>query len=130
MFSYKPDHCVTQHSSKYAPSVPPLLSTPFKSLFHLPMALHGHGISTGKIPKGTWMKLAFEVTCLNIYSAYSAFLVAFLIGSTVTFSFVFWFNKVLHSPTESEPSWTLQDATFEKMGVLTVENNGRLLALR
>lgn len=33
------------------------------------------------------------------------------------------------SPSDHEPTWLLQDATFEKMGVLMAENNGRLLAM-
>ena len=30
---------------------------------------------------------------------------------------------------DSEPAWLLQDATFEKMGVLMADNNGRLLGI-
>ena len=30
---------------------------------------------------------------------------------------------------DSDPAWLLQDATFEKMGVLMSENNGRLLGI-
>ena len=30
---------------------------------------------------------------------------------------------------DTEPAWLLQDATFEKMGVLMAENNGRLLGM-
>ena len=30
---------------------------------------------------------------------------------------------------DHDPTWILQDATFEKMGVLMAENNGRLLAI-
>ena len=30
---------------------------------------------------------------------------------------------------DSDPAWLLQDATFEKMGVLMSENNGRLLGM-
>ena len=33
------------------------------------------------------------------------------------------------SPSDHEPTWLLQDATFEKMGVIMAENNGRLLAM-
>lgn len=35
----------------------------------------------------------------------------------------------LASFTESSPDWVLQDATFEKMGVLMSENGGRSLGL-
>ena len=31
--------------------------------------------------------------------------------------------------TDLDPTWLLQDATFEKMGVLMAENNGRLLGM-
>ena len=31
--------------------------------------------------------------------------------------------------TDSDPAWLLQDATFEKMGVIMAENKGRLLAM-
>lgn len=31
--------------------------------------------------------------------------------------------------SDTEPSWLLMDATFEKMGVLMAENGGRLLGL-
>ena len=30
---------------------------------------------------------------------------------------------------DADPSWILQDATFEKMGVIMAENDGRLLGL-
>lgn len=33
------------------------------------------------------------------------------------------------SISDHDPTWLLQDATFEKMGVLMAENNGRLLAM-
>lgn len=31
--------------------------------------------------------------------------------------------------SDSEPEWLLQDATFEKMGALMANNNGRLLGM-
>ena len=36
---------------------------------------------------------------------------------------------MIHNFVGSSPSWMLQDATFEKMGVMMHENNGRLLGL-
>ena len=35
----------------------------------------------------------------------------------------------MHYNIDSHPAWLLQDATFEKMGVLMSENNGRLLGM-
>ena len=42
---------------------------------------------------------------------------------------IFVRSYISFSPSENDPTWLLQDATFEKMGVLMYENNGRLLAM-
>lgn len=41
------------------------------------------------------------------------------------------FHEVIHFTLylEQDPSWLLQDATFEKMGALMSDNSGRLIGL-
>ena len=38
-------------------------------------------------------------------------------------------NVTFHMYVDADPQWLLQDATFEKMGVLMAENGGRLLGM-
>ena len=46
--------------------------------------------------------------------------------SPVSNLFTIWLQMHI---TDSDPAWLLQDATFEKMGVIMAENKGRLLAM-